>query len=74
MLAVSASANAVSGGTAPPTAAMCRSSVPAIEGFLLRKALGAVKDKKIFPGELPGLRTGLVQQPVQIVARFAITI
>jgi hypothetical protein len=36
--------------------------------------LGAVKDKKIFPGEKPNYRTGLVQQPVQIVARFAITI
>jgi hypothetical protein len=36
--------------------------------------LGAVKDKKIFPGKLPSLRTGLVQQPVQIVARSAITI
>jgi hypothetical protein len=38
------------------------------------KPLGAVKDKKIFPGGKPNYRTGLVQQPVQIVARFAITI
>jgi hypothetical protein len=42
--------------------------------FCCGKSSCTVKDKKIFPAELPGYRTVLVQQPVQIVARFAITI
>jgi len=44
------------------------------QGFFDAKSFGAVKNKKISPGEEWNCRTGFVQQADKIVACIAITI